>query len=78
LRIEVGPGAAPFFGRIGIPTSRTKVDLGNLLCDRVPETHHVFVVGGQSDYDRALMAETKTALNSYENKLDVTYLTDLS
>ncbi len=43
----------------------------------LPETHHLFVVGGQSDYDRRLTALVKTALASYEYKLDVTYLTDL-
>ena len=35
------------------------------------------MVGGQSDYDRRLTALVKTDLISYENKLDVTYLTDL-
>ena len=43
----------------------------------LPETRHLFVVGGQSDYDRRLTALVKTDLLSYENKLDVTYLTDL-
>ncbi len=43
----------------------------------LPRTRHLFVVGGQSDYDRRLTALAKTALTSYENKLDVTYLTDL-
>ncbi len=43
----------------------------------LPETRHLFVVAGQSDYDRRLTALVKTALTSYENKLDVTYLTDL-
>ena len=43
----------------------------------LPETRHLFVVGGQSDYDRRLTALVKTDLISYENKLDVTYLTDL-
>ena len=43
----------------------------------LPETRHVFVIGGQAEYDRALTALTKAALKSYENKLDVTYLTDL-
>ena len=43
----------------------------------LPGTRHLFVVGGQSDYDRRLTALAKTALASYENKLDVTYLTDL-
>ncbi len=44
----------------------------------LPETRHLFVVGGQSDYDRRLTALVKMELTSYENKLDVTYLTDLS
>ena len=43
----------------------------------LPESRHLFVVAGQSDYDRRLTALVKTALTSYENKLDVTYLTDL-
>ena len=43
----------------------------------LPETRHIFVVGGGSDYDRRLTALVKTDLLSYENKLDVTYLTDL-
>jgi signal transduction histidine kinase len=43
----------------------------------LPETRHVFVIGGQAEYDRHLTALAKAALNSYENKLDVTYLTDL-
>ncbi len=43
----------------------------------IPGTRHVFVVAGQSDYDKGLTAVVKTDLISYENKLDVTYLTDL-
>ncbi len=43
----------------------------------LPETRHLFVVGGQSDYDRRLTTLVKTDLISYANKLDVTYLTDL-
>jgi len=43
----------------------------------VPGTRHLFVVAGQSDYDRGLTALVKTELISYENKLDVIYLTDL-
>jgi signal transduction histidine kinase len=42
----------------------------------IPGTRHLFVVAGQSDYDRGLTAVVKTDLISYENKLDVTYLTD--
>ena len=43
----------------------------------LPETRHLFVVAGQTDYDRRLTALVKTDLISYENKLDVIYLTDL-
>ena len=43
----------------------------------IPGTRRLFVVAGQSDYDRGLTALVKTDLISYENKLDVTYLTDL-
>ena len=45
--------------------------------DLIPGTRHLFVVAGQSDYDQGLTAVVKTDLISYENKLDVTYLTDL-
>ncbi len=44
----------------------------------IPGTRHLFVVAGQSDYDRDLTAVVKTDLIPYENKLDVTYLTDLA
>ncbi len=43
----------------------------------LPETRHIYVVGGQSDYDRRLTALVKTDLSTYANKLDITYLTDL-
>jgi signal transduction histidine kinase len=43
----------------------------------LPGTRHLFVVAGQSDYDRRLTALVKTGLSSYGNKLEVTYLTDL-
>jgi len=43
----------------------------------VPGTRHLFVVAGQSDYDRGLTALVKRDLVSYENKFDITYLTDL-
>jgi len=45
--------------------------------DLLPGTRHLFVIAGQSDYDRGLTALVKTDLVSYENKVDVTYLTDL-
>jgi signal transduction histidine kinase len=44
----------------------------------LPDTRQVFVVVGQSQYDRGLKAIVKAGLNSYETRLDVTYLTDLA
>jgi signal transduction histidine kinase len=43
----------------------------------LPGTRHLFVVGGQADYDRSLTALVRTDLIAYEKKLDVVYLTDL-
>ena len=43
----------------------------------LPDTRHVFVIAGRSRYDRALTAFVKAELTPYENRLDVTYLTDL-
>ena len=54
------------------PAKTVEAALGPL-----PQTRHIFVVGGGSDYDRRLTALVKTDLLSYENKLDVAYLTDL-
>jgi hypothetical protein len=45
--------------------------------DLIRGTRHVFVVAGQSDYDKDLTAIVKTDLIAYEKRLDVTYLTDL-
>ena len=42
-----------------------------------PDTQHVVVVGGMSPFDRGLEALYKECLQSYENKLDFKYLTDL-
>jgi signal transduction histidine kinase len=43
----------------------------------LPKTRNLFVIGGQSRYDRRLTAIVKAELIFYENKLNVTYLTDL-
>ncbi len=43
----------------------------------LPETRQVFVVTGQSRFDKGVAALAKAGLTSYEGKLDVTYLTDL-
>jgi signal transduction histidine kinase len=44
----------------------------------LPETRQVFVVAGQSKYDRGVTALVKTGLNSYESRLNITYLTGLA
>jgi signal transduction histidine kinase len=44
----------------------------------LPETRQVFVIAGQSKYDRGITALVRAGLKSYESRLDVTYLTDLA
>ena len=43
----------------------------------LPETRQLFVIAGQSIYDRGVIALVKAGLNSYGTRLDVTYLIDL-
>jgi signal transduction histidine kinase len=44
----------------------------------LPETRQVFVIAGQSKYDRGVTALVKTELNSYGSRLNITYLTGLA
>lgn len=44
----------------------------------LPKTRHVVVVGGSSTFDKGLEAATRRALDHYAERLDVSYLTDLS
>ena len=44
----------------------------------LPATRRVFVVAGQTRFDTGVVALAKAGLTSYESKLDITYLTDLS
>jgi signal transduction histidine kinase len=44
----------------------------------LPETRQVFVIAGQSRFDRGVAALVKAGLDSYQTRLDVTYLTDLA
>jgi PAS domain S-box-containing protein len=43
-----------------------------------PDTEHVFVVGGQSDFDKRLQIAVKQQLKPFENHLDIVYLTSLA
>jgi signal transduction histidine kinase/ABC-type uncharacterized transport system substrate-binding protein len=42
-----------------------------------PETRHVFVVGGSSEFDKVVMSSTKSAFSPFASKVDVVYLTDM-
>ena len=42
-----------------------------------PDTRHVFVVGGSSDFDKVAMSLTKKALSSVQTKSKIVYLTDM-
>jgi signal transduction histidine kinase len=43
-----------------------------------PDTRHVFVVGGTSDFDRHLQAVARREFQRFEPRISLTYLTDLS
>ena len=43
----------------------------------LPNTRHVFVVGGSSAYDRIVMAATKEFLTSFPTKAEYSYLDDM-
>ncbi len=43
----------------------------------LPDTRQVFIVTGQSRFDKGVAALAKATLTSYEARFDVTYLTDL-
>jgi len=43
-----------------------------------PSTRHIVVVGGVAPYDRRQEALVKQQLEGYQNRLDVSYLTDLA
>lgn len=42
-----------------------------------PDTHHVFVVGGSSDFDKVATSLTKKALSPIKTKSEIVYLTDM-
>jgi signal transduction histidine kinase len=42
-----------------------------------PQTRHVVIVGGTSEFDRGVQGITKASLDSYPVALDFTYLTDI-
>jgi signal transduction histidine kinase len=43
-----------------------------------PDTRHVFVVGGTSDFDRTVMSLTKNSMSSFAVNADIVYLTDMA
>ena len=42
-----------------------------------PDTRHVFVVGGSSDFDKAVLSLTKLALSSFNTKAEIVYLAEM-
>ena len=44
----------------------------------LPDTEHVFVVGGQSSFDKQLQVAVKLRLKPFESHLDIVYLTGLA
>jgi signal transduction histidine kinase len=42
-----------------------------------PDTRHVFVVGGNSSFDKVEMSATKSAFTSFHGKTEIIYLTDV-
>jgi signal transduction histidine kinase/ABC-type uncharacterized transport system substrate-binding protein len=42
-----------------------------------PDARHIFVLGGSSTFDKAMISLTKSALSSYKTKADIVYLTDM-
>jgi signal transduction histidine kinase len=42
-----------------------------------PNTRHVFVVGGSSDFDKVAISLTKAALRSFNTKAEILYLTEM-
>ena len=50
----------------------------NLALQLQPETNHVVVVSGSSGQDRFLQSQAQTQLRTFEGRLKVTYLNDLS
>ena len=63
-----------FTGVWGVPQPEETLKLALLL---QPSAKHVFVVGGQGSFDRAVEALTKKAFYGWESRLDFTYLTEL-
>jgi signal transduction histidine kinase len=43
-----------------------------------PDTRHVFVVGGTSDFDRTFMSFTRNSMSSFAANADIAYLTDMA
>lgn len=42
-----------------------------------PDTRHVFVVGGSSDFDKAMLSLTRPALSAFNTKAEIVYLAEM-
>lgn len=66
------PRATGVWAQLGISKSL------NLALELQPETNRVVVVSGSSAQDRFLQRQAQTELRTFEGKLEVTYVSDLS
>lgn len=70
--IAVGPGLT---GLVVLSTQRETLDLALSLH---PRTQQVFVISGTLEHDKRIETLARQELQSYEDRLTITYLTDLS
>lgn len=70
--MATGPGLT---GAVVLSTQRETLDLALRLH---PRTQQVFVISGTLEHDKRIETLTRHELESYENRITITYLTDLS
>jgi len=75
-RREVADRSLPANVR-GIAVNREFAPTLELALKVHPQTRHIVVVGGTSDFDRRILEQAKSEFLAYENRLAFTYLTAL-
>jgi PAS domain S-box-containing protein len=70
--LATGPGAT------GIIHQSTHQQTLNLALNLHPDTNQVFVISGSPEHDKRFETVARQELSSFENKVSLTYLTDLS
>jgi PAS domain S-box-containing protein len=75
---ETPPGDPPDPKVAGIATSGSADATLRLAIDLQQDTRHVVVITGSSQRDKTLTEEVRRGSNAFENRVDFTWLTDLS